>query len=131
MTATTTTRKQLRSLGLSHYLAREVTRHLTPSQRNGRAYNYLIQDVVASMKGHASKIRVKPHTRKTLEAASSRLLAVIDNCIPVAFGESTDSELSQLAKRALLQMQKTDCTLAALKLDTAEILADFASNNLH
>ena len=128
MTATTTTRKQLRGLGLSQYLARAVTRNLTPVRRNGRTYSYSIQNVVASMNCHSSKVRVKPPTRKTLKAASRQLLSTIGNYIPVAFSESSDSELSRFAKKALPQMRKTDRTLANLKLDAAEILAEFTSS---
>ena len=131
MTVTIITRKQLRGLGLSHYLAREITRNLTPVQKQAQAFCYSIQDVVMSMKEHSNKIRVKPQTRRILDVASTQLLLVTGNRIPVAFGTAPDSELSQLVKQALRQMRKTDRTLASLKLDAAEIQTELTSNDLH
>ncbi|MEM9567091.1 MAG: hypothetical protein AAF974_02200 [Cyanobacteria bacterium P01_E01_bin.34] len=131
MNATTTTRKQLRGLGLSLYLARQVTRNLTPAQQKGRAYLYRIEDVVASIHGYSSKPRIKKETREVLEAASKQLLSAIEKYIPVAFGDSTDPELGRLAKQAMRQIRKTDRTLAALKLEAAEAQAEFVPTDLH
>jgi hypothetical protein len=116
----TVTRKQLRGLGLSLYHAAAITKTLKPSSQKGSTYFYSATEVVGSLRQYLQRPRIKPATRETLKAALDILLNLIGNLVPVAFGTSTDPELSRLTRELMTTISKTNSSLAALKID-AEI----------
>ncbi|MBD2080724.1 hypothetical protein [Leptolyngbya sp. FACHB-17] len=118
----TITRKQLRGLGLSLYLAAAITKALKPSSQKGSTYFYAVTEVIGSLREYLQRSRIKPATRETLKPALDILLDLIGNVVPVAFGTSTDPELSRLARELMSTISKTNSSLAALKVD-AEIKA--------
>jgi hypothetical protein len=116
----TVTRKQLRGLGLSLYHAAAITKALKPSSQKGSTYFYSAAEVVGSLRQYLQRPRIKFATRETLKGALGILLNLIGNLVPVAFGTSTDPELSRLTRELMTTISKTDSSLAALKID-AEI----------
>jgi hypothetical protein len=118
----TVTRKQLRGLGLSFYHATAITKVLKPSSQKGSAYFYALAEVVSSLRQYLRRPRIKPATRETLKFALDTLLDLIGNIVPVAFGASTDPELSRLTRELMSAISKTNSSLAPLKVD-AEIKA--------
>jgi hypothetical protein len=118
----TVTRKQLRGLGLSLYHAAVITKTLKPFSQKGSTYFYSASEVVGSLRLYLQRPRIKPATRETLNPALDILLDLIGNVVPVAFGASTDPELSRLTRELMTTMSKTNSSLAALKMG-AEIKA--------
>lgn len=118
----TITRKQLRGIGLSLYHAAAITKALEPFSQKGSTYFYAVTEVVGSLRQYLQRPRIKPVTRETLKSALDILLDLIGNVVPVAFGTSTDPELSRLARELMSTISKTNSSLAALKID-AEIRA--------
>ena len=116
----TVTRKQLRGLGLSLYHAAAVTKVLKPSTQKGSAYSYSAAEVINSLRQYIQRSRIKATTRETFKAALDILLDFIGNVVPVAFGTSTDPELSRMTRELMSTISKTNSSLAALKID-AEI----------
>ncbi|MBW4524099.1 MAG: hypothetical protein KME18_02730 [Phormidium tanganyikae FI6-MK23] len=113
----TVTRKQLRGLGLSLYHAAAITKVLKPFSQKSSTYFYSIPEVVGSLRQYLQRPRIKPATRETLKAALDILLDLIGNIVPVAFGTSTDPELSRLTRELMSTISKTNSSLAALKVD--------------
>lgn len=116
----TVTRKQLRGLGLSLYHAAAVTKVLKPSRQQGSTHLYSTTEVIGSLRQYIQRSRIKATTRETLKAALDILLDLIGNVVPVAFGTSTDPELSRMTRELMTTISKTNSSLAALKID-AEI----------
>ncbi|PSB19735.1 hypothetical protein C7B65_10610 [Phormidesmis priestleyi ULC007] len=116
----TVTRKQLRGLGLSLYHAAAITKVLKPSTQQGSTYLYSAAEVIGSLRQYMQRSRIKATTRETLKTALDILLDLIGNVVPVAFGTSTDPELSRMTRELMTTISKTNSSLAALKID-AEI----------
>ena len=121
----TITRKQLCGLGVSLYHAKAVTDNIKPLGRNRGAYIYSINDVIASVREYILRPRSKVETRNKFDNILKILLSLLDNLMPASFSNSTDPEIGKLAKELLTAMAQTDATLAALKLDAAEIKAEY------
>lgn len=113
----TVTRRQLRGLGLSLYHAAIITKTLKPYSQKGSVYFYSASEVVGSLRQYIKRPKIKATTRETLEAALDILLDLIGNMVTVAFGISTDPELSQMTRELMTTISKTNSSLAALKID--------------
>ena len=121
----TTTRKQLQGYGASRYLATVLTKDLTPVTKQGRAYAYVLSDVIISIREYKKRPRIKPTTSQTLENILRSLLERLGNVIQVPFNHGTDPEISQLAKQLIQAMSDTDSVLVELKATTANIKAKY------
>lgn len=123
----TITRKQLCSLGISQYQAKILTKSLSTVRREGRAYVYSVRDVIASIREYAERPRVLAKTRDRLEKVIEALRPMLGNVTTIAPGHSTDPEMSKLVKQLMSAMAKTDATLASMKVESAEIEAEYSN----
>lgn len=122
----TTTRKQLQGLGASRYHAVKVTQFIEPVGRQGQAYLYPINEVISSIREYLERPRLKAETHKKLVTVSDTLTNLLGNVIPTVFRKDANATTSQLSKRLIKAMAKTDTSLAALKLDAADIKAEYS-----
>jgi hypothetical protein len=117
----TTTRAQLKGYGLSDYLATALTKSLKRVKKERNTHHYAINEVIAHVRAYQERKRVKPKTRSCLNALLNTLQLRQNNLITVPFTNSTDQELSELAKRAYQTLSKTVKTLSDLKAEAATI----------
>lgn len=116
----TTTRKQLRGYGASHYLARRLTASLPSVAKSGNAYVYAIDQVTAAIREHSSKARTQLATKEVLEQIATQLLAQLNNVVPLVPNSST-TEVSDVARQLLKQMRRTDKALSNMKATVASM----------
>lgn len=116
----TTTRKQLRGYGASHYLARRLTVPLPPVSKSGNAYVYALEQVIAAIREYNSKPRIQPTTKAVLEQIVTQLLAQLNNVVPLVSSDST-KEVSSVARQLLNQMHRTDKALSEMKATVASM----------
>jgi 3-keto-L-gulonate-6-phosphate decarboxylase len=119
--APTTTRKQLRGYGASHYLARRLTTSLTPITKSGSAYVYTIEQVITAIREYKSKAQIQLTTKRVLEQIMAQLLTQLNNVIPLAMAKGSKTEVSNVARQLLHQMHRTDKALAELKATAASM----------
>ena len=102
------TRKQLQSLGLSPYLATAITKNLSPSLKKNRVHYYNLRDVISAIRSYLNRPRIKQQTRQLLTSILPVLLQRLNNVVAVNFGakRGSDPELSRLAKKLYLELQK-------------------------
>jgi hypothetical protein len=117
----TTTRKQLRGYGLSDYTVRKVTQGITPCDRQGATYLYVVSDVISALKQALQNPRSKPTTQSAMVDVLNRLLARLGNVITGSFGQSSDPELGQLTQKLAQSIQTTNLALANLEATVATI----------
>ncbi len=118
--APTTTRKQLRGYGASHYLARRLTASLSPISKSGNAYVYELDQVSGAVREYSSNARIQLTTRKVLEQILTQLLTQLDNVLPLV-PNSSKTEVSDVARQLLNQMRRTDKALSEMKATVASI----------
>ena len=116
----TTTRKQLRGYGASHYLARRLTRSLEPITKSGNAYVYALAQVVTAARNYSEQARVQPTTKQILEQMLTQLVSQIDNVVPM-LPDGHRTAAGDAAKLLLKQMHRTDKAMAELKATVASI----------
>ena len=116
----TTTRKQLRGYGASHYLARRLTRSLKPIAKSGNAYVYALDQVVTAARSYSEQARVQPTTKQILEQMLTQLVSQIDNVVPM-LPDGHRTAAGDAAKQLLKQMHRTDKAMAELKATVASM----------
>lgn len=116
----TTTRKQLRGYGASHYLARRLTASLSPISKSGNVYVYELDQVSGAVREYSSNARIQLTTRKVLEQILTQLLTQLDNVLPLV-PNSSKTEVSDVARQLLNQMRRTDKALSEMKATVASI----------
>jgi hypothetical protein len=118
-----TTRVQLQGYGLSRYQVTKITQTLTPVNKKGRAYVYLVSETISSIRITLSGSRLKPLTRQQLLVVLDNLLARLSNIIILPFSAASSShpEIGNIAKQLLRSMSDTDRTLVSLKATVATI----------
>lgn len=119
--APTTTRKQLRGYGASHYMARRLTASLTPIKKVGNAYVYTIDQVVAAIREYRSKAQIQLATKQLLEQMMAQLLTRLNNVVPLVIAKGSTTEVSDVARQLLHQMRRTDQAIAELKAASASM----------
>lgn len=117
----TTTRAQLKGYGLSDYLATALTKSLNPVRKERNLYHYALNEVITGALAYRERERVKPETRRRLNALLDSLRERQNNVIAVPFTDGTDKELGELAHLAYQTLSKTVKTLADLKAEAATI----------
>ena len=68
----TTTRKQLQGYGASRYLAYSLTKDLTSATKQGRAYAYVLRDVIVSIREYKKRPRIKPKLARSWKSFCDR-----------------------------------------------------------
>ena len=88
------TRKHLRALGASDYLAKRLTRDLAPTGRVGRANGYAPATVLNSIQDLQRNQRIKPATRQVLaqlEIALQKTQIPADDPLAAAMAKVTEA----------------------------------------
>lgn len=116
----TTTRKQLRGYGASRYLARRLTKSLTPVAKSGNAYVYTLDQAITAIRQYSSEARIHLTTQKVLEQIVTQLLVRLDNVTPFVPNGST-TEVTDVARQLLTQMRRTDKALSEMKATVASM----------
>lgn len=76
------TRKQLKHLGVSDYLVKRLTQTLQPSGKQGRLYNYNIEQVLSSICNLIDTPKVRKATKVKLTNLKSKISSFIADTIP-------------------------------------------------
>lgn len=102
------TRKQLKALGFSSYLATVITKSLTPITRTSKGYFYDLRAVITAVRNHLDRPRIKSSTRQRLSSLLSVLLQRLGNVVTMPFcvGRGNDGEVSRLGRRLYLTLEK-------------------------
>jgi hypothetical protein len=118
-----TTRFQLQGYGLSRYQVTKITQVLTPVNKKGRAYVYLVSEAISSIRFTLSGSRLKLLTRQQLIVVLDNLLARLNNVITLPFNAASSShpEIGNIAKQLLRAMSDTDRDLVSRKAIAANI----------
>lgn len=109
------TRRQLRGYGATEYLAKKITRDLTPVETRSRAYVYDVRDAIAAIRNYQQNPRIQAATRSILEQILKELINYLGNVVKVPFGADNKSELALLVNHLMQAMNQTDRILADLK----------------
>ncbi|HAA26338.1 MAG TPA: hypothetical protein DCE56_00010 [Cyanobacteria bacterium UBA8553] len=118
-----TTRKQLQGYGTTRYQAEVITKNITSQALQGRTYTYAVSDVIVSIRDYVQRPRIKPATRRTLEAVLPALLERLNNVVEVPFSSVKSPEINKLVRQLTQAMSDTDSALAELKATAATIKA--------
>lgn len=116
------TRRLLRGLGVSSYLARQLTITLNPQERRGLTYVYALPDVLLAITEYVERPRTQAKTRQVLELARAELIPQLQNVFTVPFGQPAigDKELQRLCIDLIRSRPVLDRKLSNAKLGLAE-----------
>jgi len=97
------TRKQLREFGASAYLVQRLTKALQPMGRQGRAYDYAVDQVIGAIR----RLLTTPRVRKTTKAVLTRLEVEVSGIAERGATIDPLSEAMQRMAEANTQFEQT------------------------
>lgn len=117
------TQPQLRGYGATPYLNQVILQKISPIGKENRFNLYPIDLVVRRIEDRLKNPRISFKNRALLDSILDIILNPDHKIIPVPFGsqKGTDTELSQLAQRALFIFRKTDHYLSDISAEIATL----------
>jgi hypothetical protein len=117
----TVTRKQLQSYGISRYHSLAITKNIPSVSKHRKIYLYELIKVIAEIRIYVQRPHIQSSSRKSLSIVLDKLLDLLANVVEVPFLTEMDTELRTLVVQLTKAMNKTNASLSALKVDSAEI----------